>query len=420
MLIRFEVGNYRSIWEPVELSMVAVDRGREGVKDAAIAGTSLLQVVGIYGANASGKSNVLSALAWVRRAVLTSLREWDEAIPVEPFAMVAGRPEPMAFALDVAVNGIRYEYLCEVDAERVQYEALYEYPKLKRRRVFERDGGSLTMQRELSELAAIKTLMTPRSLVLSLLRRFESLSAVSAVVGTLQDMRLAQPLSSPIRWWRPSPGTIELFADEPQEPLFGREDPQQYSRTRQQALKLLRKADLGIEDVRVEPVLDSRTPARDAHELMLTHRSGSSRFELDFAQESMGTKIWLSLIAPILTVLKTGGLLVVDELDASLHPTLTSEVLKLFLSASSNPLGAQLLFSTHDTNLLNLLNRDEVWFTEKGREGSTRLGSLAEFKGGRVREGSNLERGYLAGRFGGLPDMQPGDLVRALMDGSEW
>lgn len=420
MLIRFEVGNYRSIREPVELSMVAVDEGREGVFDAAIPGVSLLQVVGIYGANASGKSNVLSALAWLRRAVLTSLREWDEGIPVEPFAFVAGRPEPMTFVLEVAVEGVRYEYFCDVDADRVQYEALYEYPKLKRRRVFERTGDDFVMHRDLGEFAAIKTLVTPRSLLLSLLRRFDGIPGVAAVIGSMVSMRFANlPAISSRWWWRLPIHSLELFADDPQEALFRTEGIERQSRTRARALELLRKADLGIEDVRVEQVLDPRAPSREIRDLMLTHRSGSSRFELDYAKESMGTRVWLSLIPAILSVLETGGLLVVDEIDASLHPTLTTEVLKLFTSSESNQNGAQLLFSTHDTNLLNVLNRDEVWFTEKLTDGSTRLGSLAEFKGGRVRESSNLERGYRAGRFGGLPGMQPGDLVRALIHGDE-
>ena len=122
---------------------------------------------------------------------------------------------------------------------------------------------------------------------------------------------------------------------------------------------------------------------------------------------------------PLLSVLDSGGLLIVDELDASLHPTLTTEVLKLFRSADTNPQGAQLLFSTHDTNLMGHLNRDELWLTEKRSDGSTRLGSVAEFAGARVRESINLERGYLAGRFGGLPDVQPGEFVRALSEGRQ-
>ena len=116
----------------------------------------------------------------------------------------------------------------------------------------------------------------------------------------------------------------------------------------------------------------------------------------------------------MLTALRSGSIVVFDELDASLHPTLSAKLLGIFADKNTNPLGAQLIFTTHDTSLLNHLNRDEVWLTEKTREGTTRLGALAEFAGERVRKSQNLENAYLGGRFGALPQVDDSNLLRAL------
>jgi len=116
----------------------------------------------------------------------------------------------------------------------------------------------------------------------------------------------------------------------------------------------------------------------------------------------------------VLNALKAGSLLLFDELDASLHPTLSMQLIRLFHDPATNPAGAQLVFTSHDTSLLNHLNRDEVWLTEKTENGATRLGALAEFAGERVRRSQNLEKAYLHGRFGALPEIDRTELLRAL------
>jgi AAA15 family ATPase/GTPase len=116
----------------------------------------------------------------------------------------------------------------------------------------------------------------------------------------------------------------------------------------------------------------------------------------------------------VLTALQDGSILLLDELDASLHPTLSAQLIDLFHEPATNPRGAQLIFTSHDASLLNHLNRDEVWLTEKNPDGSTRLGALAEFAGERVRRSQNLENAYLHGRFGALPQLDQTELLRAL------
>ncbi len=153
---------------------------------------------------------------------------------------------------------------------------------------------------------------------------------------------------------------------------------------------------------------------RTGQRIRLLHRAGEALVPLDFPAESEGTKAWFNLIGPVLGALADGSVVIFDELDASLHPALSAELLQLFGDPAVNPRGAQLIFASHDTSLLNHLNRDEVWLTEKQPDGSTRLGALAEFAGERVRKSKNLENAYLHGRFGALPDVDQAVLLRAL------
>ncbi len=419
MLIRFEVENFRSILEPAELSMVAVDDRPEARTHAKL-GASLVPVAGIYGPNASGKSNVLAALAWLRTSVQNSLRAWDDEIPVEPFAFGRAKAEDSSFILELEVDGVRFEYLLDVGRHRVSYEALFHYPEGRRRRVFEREANELTLQRGLGELSGTRTLLTDRSLALSIMRRFDE-PITSAFSRALVQMRiLGQSLNGSGRFVgiRQS---LRLF-DVPQEEeldLFGdgiTSDEPGWRSARQQAMALLQLADLGVVDVEIEEAqvevgrgeqVTRRTP-------QLVHAADSERLAFDYRHESAGTRTWFQLIGPVLDALGSGALILFDELDANLHPTLTAQLIKLFKGRKSNPRGAQLLFTSHDTNLLNHLNRDEVWLTQKTTSGSTRFAALSDFAGERVRKSANLESGYLSGRFGALPDVSHPDILHEL------
>jgi AAA15 family ATPase/GTPase len=183
---------------------------------------------------------------------------------------------------------------------------------------------------------------------------------------------------------------------------------------RTQALALLRLADLGIDDVIIDDHEAYTEGVRPRHRIRLVHRTENERVPFDLGLESEGTRTWFQLIGPVLAALKSGDLLLFDELDASLHPTLSMQLIRLFHDPATNPKGAQLVFTSHDTSLLNHLNRDEVWLTEKTEGGMTRLGALAEFAGERVRRSQNIEKAYLHGRFGALPDVDRTEVLRAL------
>ncbi|GAA2724034.1 ATP-binding protein [Actinocorallia aurantiaca] len=419
MLIRFEVANYRSVRETAELSMVAIDRDREEARHAPLLGESLVPVAAVFGPNASGKSNVLAAFSWLRDAVLHSLRFWEDEIPVEPFAFGSGPASPSEFVLELTIGDVRFEYVLELGREKVVYEGLFHYPEKKRRRIFEREESELKIQRGLGVLSGTRELLTPRTLAISVAHRFDEplvsdfvreirriqiLGNVSGFFGRGGARRMARApftLTPTLRWFEEDGDQLSFFPDE------GRE----------QALALLRLADLGIEDVMVDVQEVASLDSSEVHRrrrVRLVHKTDQESAAFDFNSESEGTRTWFQLIGPVLTALRQGSLVLFDELDASLHPTLSAELLRLFHSPVINPRGAQLVFTSHDTSLLNHLNRDEVWLTEKRPDGSTRLGALADFAGERVRKSQNLENAYLHGRFGALPQVDQTEFLRAL------
>lgn len=421
MLIRFEVENFRSIVGPTELTMVAIDQDRPQAREHELISASLLTTAGIFGPNASGKSNVLAALAWVRRAVSQSLKMWDDKIPVDPFAFGEARNADTSFTLEMEVDGVRFDYLLDVGRHRVSYEALFYYPKGIKRRIFERDGNELQIRRGLGVLGGARTLLTDRSLALSIMRRFDEPLTRSFAQNVLGITSLGQSLNG----YRSFPfgrlRSMSLFGagadEEDLDLMFELEEEEWRSEQRsrrQQAMSMLRLADLGIADVEVEPPPSDGTAIRVNQRMpKLVHVAGHERIPFVYGDESAGTRTWFELIGPVMNALASGDVVLFDELDASLHPTLTLQIVRLFQSRTSNPRGAQLIFTTHDTNLLNHLGRDEVWLTQK-EDGATRFAPLSDFAGERVRRSQKLEAGYLSGRFGGLPDVSRPEVLRDL------
>jgi uncharacterized protein len=409
MLLRFTVSNHRSILEPVELSMIAVDEDRPSARSFDLLNEKVLAVAGIYGPNASGKSNVLEALTWLSAAVGLSLRTWGDAIPRDPFKFAAGPEQPSIYEIEMMSKDVRYAYTLEVTDAAVLSESLVSYPKRQPRTLFEREGMEISFRRGLSNTIGTRELLTPTTLALSAIMRFEE----PEISPFGRDLRFIRDLGFNHRrsWRRPlslSTSTSRIFNDEDSFdiPLD----------MRNSALAMLRLADLGIEEVRA--VADSETTPSgrlvERRKLVFLHRSEGQEIQFDLEDESAGTRTWFRLIGPALYALRRGRILLFDEIDASLHPRLSVRLLELFQDPVTNPYGAQLIFTSHDTSLLNFLNRDEVWLTEKGGNGTTSLTALAEFGGEKVRRSLNLERAYLQGRFGAVPEPDQIALRRAL------
>ena len=271
MLLRFEVSNHRSILKPVELSMIAVDKDREAARPLGWGDEKALTVVGIYGANGSGKTNVLDGFAWLQHAVGASLRGWDSAVPRDPFGFGVEDSRQTVFGLDVIVSGVHHRYELEVNDSSVQFEALYSYPQRRRRALFVREGEDIVFRRGTRITGGGRELLTSTTLALSVASRLTAeIEAVAAVLLGINFIgvwpRSFMPADIRIHRfgfgrgrhdWHES--LLEVFGDDsPKAPAGG--DSSGRSRQdldRARALAMLRFADFGVHDVEV-PITRTR------------------------------------------------------------------------------------------------------------------------------------------------------------------
>ncbi|MFI1018099.1 ATP/GTP-binding protein [Streptomyces sp. NPDC020965] len=429
MLLRFQVTNHASLRDEQELSLVAADRHPDRAEgEVSGSGHRVVPVAAIYGTNASGKSNVIDALGWMRRAVLSSFRRWDPSggVPRRSFALRAdSSSHPSVFMVDFALEGIRHEFGFSVDDERVLEEWLYYYPEGRQRRLYERKpGNKINFGRSLTgHRKVISELLRPNSLYLS----------VAAAQGH-------QQLGAIYRWFRfgLSMATDADFQNRLDHTVHLCLDDKHQS-VATPVMALLRFADLGVSGLEIEKADEQ---AQDMHKRLtqavrealgdqvyvgaapldrvrVEHRTADGVFPLDLAEESSGTRTWVGLIGPVITTLTRGAVLCVDELDARLHPYLVDALVGMFQSPEINRSGAQLVFSTHEAALLGRnvrteIFRDQVWFTEKDPGTlATRLFPMTEFS---VRDSAeNLEKRYLAGRYGAVPFLDD-DLLRHITE----
>ncbi|MCY4163392.1 MAG: AAA family ATPase [bacterium] len=415
MLLRFEVSNHRSILDPVELSMIAVDDERPATRGFDRLSERVLTTAGIYGPNASGKSNVLDAIRWLSYAVGSSLLGWDGAIPRDPHRFGCGHKMPTTFDMDFVVDGIRHGYQLEVDDSLVIYESLCSYPERRRRVLFERERNAVHFRRGLSGTGGTQELLTPTTLLVSAAMRVGD-PAIKAAGRAMSRIAEVNPSEVKPEWGHPpltfhirSSQTHLMFEDKDfrDERIFG-------TVTRgEAAIDLLRLADPGIDGFDVMEQFD-QAAGDPSIEPLLVHHHGNGPVSFKVDEESAGTQMLFDLLGPVLDALKHGEVLLFDEADASLHPRLSARLVQMFQDPQTNPYGAQLILATHDTSLLNTLNRDEVWLTEKSADGATQLVALAEFGGDKVRRSLNLERAYLQGRFGAIPEIDHTDVRQAL------
>jgi hypothetical protein len=407
MLLRFRASNVLSFRRELELSLVATEFNEGTAMPAGFRSegrdVAFLPVLAIYGANASGKTNVLSALRWMRFAVLNSVTEWSKqtGVPREPFALdPAARGEATLLEVDLVLSGVRHVYGFEVSDDRIETEWLHVYPHGRRQVWFERDA-------DVDGDAPIRFpgegLKGPRTELIALTRPNALFLTVAASFN--------HPQLSPVhRWFAENLWFTNPRPDEPRRHAYTRRllaDPAMRGRIE----SLLRTADLGVLSVEVEE-RETGLPR-----IRLAHRTSSDPVTLDFdRQESQGTQAWLALIGPMLSALDGGSVLLVDELDSSLHPVLVAEAIRMFNDPDANPHGAQLVCTLQDVTLLGSvhasrpLDRDQVWLTTKDRMGESELYPLTD---AHPRKEESLERGYLRGRYGGIPRVVTGGIASA-------
>lgn len=408
MLIQFRVENHRSLRDEQILSLVASSHkaGTHVLRTEGL-GEAVVPVIAIYGANASGKSNVLAALRFMTAAVRNSQTRWNvEGTPQQPFRLSGKAREPSLYEVEIIVDGIRFRYGFQLSALCIEEEWLFAWPHERKAMWFEREGDKFEFGKTLrGENETIRSLTRPNSLFLSAAAQ-NNHAALLPIYRHITDWRFPYTL----------PGG---FGSSVVSMVSQRLDAQGGAAGRDAIVQLLQGADTGILDVRVERLEErSKWGTRPRSELQFRHRTvDGAETWLRIGEESSGTVALIQLAPHIIDTLRGGGLLCIDEIESSLHPTLALNIVRLFNDPVHNTRNAQLIFATHDTNLLGsvigepVLHRDRVWFTEKDEGGWTHLYPLTDFH---PRKEENLERGYLQGRYGAIPFL--GELVSPLAD----
>jgi len=421
MLIEFSVGNFLSIKDRQTLRMDAssISEHKDQLIDAGR--YQLLRSAVIYGANASGKSNVLRAMYVMRGIVTTSVAQSSNAeLFVEPFLLnTETELAPSYFEVLFLLDGIRYRYGFEADAKKVQTEWLFESRKKQEKYLFLRNNDGIDVSKDFEEGKDLEDKTRDNALFLAVCDQFNG--------GT------AKLILEEFNGWLPISGidhggfrkTLFKLLDSP--PI------------RDKMAEIITHFSLGISGIQLQKgdiddtYLLGHTPedqqlffnlldGKRTTDLMVVHKKyGPSNepvsdvfFNLK-ANESAGTNKFFDLLAPLYLALDRGGLLIIDELDAKLHPLMTQAIIRLFNDPMLNSSNAQLIFATHDTNLLTYggFRRDQIYFTEKDQYGATCLYSLVEYQeenGDKVRKDRSYEKDYIQGRYGAIPFI--GDLSK--------
>jgi hypothetical protein len=405
-LLAFRGANVRSFRDPFELSLVASTMAENAVvrrvpwRDGDHR-VGVLPAAGVFGANGSGKTAVLKAIDDMRSLVESSFRDTRPGRPVRrrPFLLdPASVSAPSRFEIDLVLGGIRHEYGFEIDDERVLDEWCYRFPHGRAALLFRRIGELVKFgTTQSSTLRAIADLLRPNALFLSAASAANHPAFVPLADSFQHNLVLAEAATRSVRQ-----GHTRQLLTQPA--------------TRAQVLALLQAADLGVTGVAEHDVSDQtwfpegddeeKEPLFDELGVSLIHRGVGDDVELPAQDESLGTQIWFGLIGPVVDALARGSVLLADEVDASLHPSLVAHIIRLFQDPDTNPRGAQLVFNSHDASLLGdstgnrLLGRDQIWFTEKHADGSTRLYPLTDLD---PRKEEAIGRRYLDGRYGATP-----------------
>ncbi|MDR0582097.1 MAG: ATP-binding protein [Prevotellaceae bacterium] len=389
MLLEFTVGNYLSFKDKKTLSLEAT-----AIKDfpnnvMAAGEYKLLRSAVIYGANSSGKSNLLKALNTMRDIVINSAKlNSTDKINVTPFLLnTETEKQPSFFEIILLIDDVRYRYGFEASSEKVYHEWLYEKgTKGKEQLLFVREDNKIVLGKTFEEGKALKEKTRENALFLAICDQFNGEKSRKILRGIGMILNIS--------------GINHTQSREVTKLFLERKDLKPYIE------KFITTLDLGF---------DQFTLSKDTREIITRHpkynaakeRISQTTFN-SLACESSGTNKVFDLVAYILAGLNYGHLIIIDELDAKLHPLLTKQIVKMFNDPSINTSNGQLIFASHDTNLLNYagLRRDQIYFTEKNEYEETDLYSLAEFRepgGTKVRNDRNYEKDYIEGRYGAIP-----------------
>lgn len=414
-LIQFSLENFLSFHEKQTFSMIS--SSDESLKNNLILFPTenfyLSSTSTIYGANASGKTNFIKAIGFLKLLLATSSqKKSNEKIFFLPFKLA--KDKPTKFETHFISEGIRYFYSLSFNEDKVLEENLYTFPLKKQKKVFtrlydeEKKLYTYDYSREFqSQLKDIETKSLQNKLFLSTASEWCSLDEIKNPISFFLD-KIA----------------INIDFLNPNWSHFTAQALESNDKIKKLFLKLLKEINPGIDNVLSKVTkkkmemdeLPSELPLE--LKMLLTKEETLSTdikiqykekdLVLDLSEESRGIQKIFEIGGPILDILLTGKILFFDELETSLHPLLSRQIVKMFLDKNFNTKNSQLIFSTHDANLLDLdfLRRDQIWFTERGVETNytTKLTCLSTFKG--IRKGENIRKGFLQGKYTKIPFLQ--------------
>lgn len=406
MLLEFTCSNFKSINNKVKLSMLASTDDTREEELIKFEKYRVNRISSIYGANGSGKTNVLDAMAKSSYLIFGSMRmEPGELLSVTPHKLAS--PEtPTEFTFQFVANGVRYAYGFSVLKGKIDEEHLYYFPKNRQMKIFSRkqlnvEGGDSFRKFTDSSLEVLKD----NRLFLACAANYTSYKEIeNAFLFFKKDLRFFKALNSDSS---STDAAIKYMAEHPE--------------LKDTYLKIVEYLGTGIRDIQTKyeessvslDELPDNIP-KGLKEFLTKGKSVVSEakvvydlFSTDLAtEESTGIKKLFAFLYPYLDTLQNGRVLVCDEIENGLHESLVMGILKLFSQIYSDK-NAQIIFTTHDTSLLNsdLFRRDQIWFTELNHERATDLYSLAEIRN--VRKSENLEKGYISGKYRAIPMLNP-------------
>lgn len=400
MILEFSVKNFLSFKEKVTFSMIANSNKELNDNYVEIGGNKVLKSAAVYGANASGKSNLFKILTLVVLMLRSSNSvDINAKLPLIPFKLDKGSVnKPSEFEIKFILDETRYVYGFIADKDKIYDEYLYYYPNGRETKIFDRTNineYSYT-QKDEKILREIDTKNAQNKFFLATATNWNFDKTKAAYnfltngIGTCNNLEILKNMA--YKMYETNPDYLKDFA-----------------------IDFLQKADFNIEDYQISQIdvpgefltaipefITKTLPDKPkAYQVLFKHKNSDNYLSID--EESLGTQMIFAFIPFLADSLKNKKVLIIDELDKSLHPFLVQYIVEIFNDAEINKNGSQLIFNTHDTNLLdlNILRRDQIWFTEKNSEtGESDLYSLSDFS---VRKQENVEKGYMLGRYGAVP-----------------
>ncbi len=409
MLLEFKVLNYRSIGEEQTISLIPAPKQKDHEQNVILKGKyNALNAISLYGANASGKSNILNAMSLLDKIIHVSARTSSTTkLPFDPFLLREGwQNKPTTFEILFVIDEKRYRYGFDFNATEIQKEWLFRKSASREVNLFEREGEIIDVSSGYSGTkklidAAIEATRT-NALFLSTCDML-NVEEAKNIMQWFKHFNMIDGLNTTERF-----DTFELW-DEYKEKI------KQY----------MSSLALGITDIDIERKIEELNPNVKKQSITVSSQhkiySASTDSTKDMLswnfhdRESAGTIQAFHLSGPVLWTLANGGILIIDEIEAKLHPAMTLNTINVFLNKTSNPNNAQLIFATHDTNLLSYskLRRDQIYFAEKNNWESTEFYSLSDFvyfgeKNGefvseKERPDTDKEKRYIEGRYGAVP-----------------